>query len=99
MPVSIEQHVAWIGDCLAHLRRHGIATVEAQPGAMERWSDHVQEVAGHTLYPRAASWYMGADIPGKPRLFLPYIGGVGPYRDTCDDIAAHGYAGFELEVA
>jgi cyclohexanone monooxygenase len=96
MPVSIEQHVEWISDCLAYLRRHGVATIEAQPGAMERWTDHVQEVAGRTLYPRAASWYMGANIPGKPRLFLPYIGGVGPYRDQCDDVAAHGYEGFEL---
>jgi cyclohexanone monooxygenase len=96
MTVSIEQHVEWISDCLVYLREHGVATIEAQPGAMERWSDHVQEVASHTLYPRAASWYMGANIPGKPRLFLPYIGGVGAYRDLCADIAARGYEGFEL---
>jgi cyclohexanone monooxygenase len=96
MTVPIEQHVEWISDCLAYLREHGAATIEAQYGAMEQWSDHVQEVASRTLYPRAASWYMGANIPGKPRLFLPYIGGVATYRDKCDDVAAHGYEGFEL---
>jgi cation diffusion facilitator CzcD-associated flavoprotein CzcO len=100
MPVSIEQHVEWISDCLAYLRAHDVATIEAQPGAMEAWSDHVQQVAQRTLYPQAASWYMGANIPGKPRLFLPYIGGVGNYRDQCAAIAAAGYEGFELkEVA
>jgi cation diffusion facilitator CzcD-associated flavoprotein CzcO len=96
MPVSIEQHVEWISDCLAYLRAHDVATIEARPGAAEAWSDHVQQVAQRTLYPRAASWYMGANIPGKPRLFLPYIGGVGHYRDRCDAIAAAGYEGFEL---
>ena len=96
MPVSIEQHVEWISDCLAYLRAHGVATIEARPEAVELWSDHVQEVAKRTLYPQAASWYMGANIPGKPRLFLPYIGGVGNYRDKCAAIAAAGYQGFEL---
>jgi cyclohexanone monooxygenase len=96
MPVSIEQHVEWISDCLAYLRANQVATIEAQPGAMELWSDHVQQVARRTLYPQAASWYMGANIPGKPRLFLPYIGGVGNYRDRCAAIAAAGYEGFEL---
>ena len=56
----------------------------------------MQEVASITLYPKAASWYMGANIPGKPRLFLPYIGGVGNYRDKCDAVAANGYEGFDL---
>ena len=96
MPVSIEQHVEWISDCLAYLRANRIAIIEAQPRAMELWSDHVQQVAQRTLYPQAASWYMGANIPGKPRLFLPYIGGVGSYRDRCAAIAAAGYEGFEL---
>ena len=66
---------------------------------MESWTEHVQQVAGHTLFPKAASWYMGANIPGKPRLFLPYIGGVGLYRDKCEAIAADGYEGFELTSA
>ncbi|HEY2242362.1 MAG TPA: cyclohexanone monooxygenase, partial [Streptosporangiaceae bacterium] len=96
MPVSIEQHVEWISDCLAYLRQQGVTTIEARPEAMELWSDHVQQVAQRTLYPQAASWYMGANIPGKPRLFLPYIGGVGNYRDRCAAVAAAGYEGFEL---
>jgi cation diffusion facilitator CzcD-associated flavoprotein CzcO len=99
MPVSIEQHVEWISDCLAYLREHGMDTIEARPDAMESWTEHVQQVAGHTLFPKAASWYMGANIPGKPRLFLPYIGGVGLYRDKCEAIAADGYEGFELTSA
>jgi cyclohexanone monooxygenase len=96
MPVSIEQHVEWIGDCLAYLREQGLDTIAAQPDAMESWTEHVQQVAGLTLFPKAASWYMGANIPGKPRLFLPYIGGVGNYREKCDAIAADGYEGFDL---
>lgn len=96
MPVSTEQHAEWIGDCLAHLRERGIDRIEATPEATSEWTDHVQEVAAGTLYPKAASWYMGANIPGKPRLFLPYVGGVGNYRVKCDQVAANGYAGFEL---
>ena len=96
MPVSIEQHVEWISSLLAHLREHGVAAIEARPDATEQWTDHVQEAASFTLFPKAASWYMGANIPGKPRLFLPYIGGVGNYRDKCEAIAASGYEGFEL---
>ena len=96
MPVSIEQHVEWISDCLAWLREHDIDTIEATADATAAWTGHVQEVAHHTLYPKAASWYMGANIPGKPRLFLPYIGGVGTYRNKCDAVAAGGYEGFDL---
>ncbi len=96
MPVSIEQHVEWIGDCLAYLRDQDVEVIEARPEAMESWTEHVQQVAGLTLFPKAASWYMGANIPGKPRLFLPYIGGVGNYREKCDAIAADGYEGFDL---
>jgi len=99
MPVSIEQHVEWIGDCLAYLRGHDIETIEARPDATESWTEHVQQVANRTLFPKAASWYMGANIPGKPRLFLPYIGGVGLYRDKCEAIAADGYEGYELSPA
>lgn len=96
MPVSTEQHAEWIGDCLAHLREHGVERIEATPEATSEWTDHVQEVAATTLYPKAASWYMGANIPGKPRLFLPYVGGVGTYRVKCDQVAADGYVGFQL---
>ena len=96
MVVSIEQHVDWIADCLAHLRAHGIACMEADAEAEHAWVAHGNEVAHRTLYPQAASWYMGANIEGKPRVFMPYLGGVGAYRDTCDAVAAAGYEGFRL---
>ncbi|HTO10697.1 MAG TPA: NAD(P)/FAD-dependent oxidoreductase [Candidatus Binatia bacterium] len=96
MIVSIEQHVDWITGCLTHLREHGQATIEATADAEETWVAHVNEVGNLTLYPRANSWYMGANVPGKPRIFMPYIGGVGTYRQVCDDVAAKGYAGFTL---
>jgi cyclohexanone monooxygenase len=96
MIVSIEQHVDWIADCLVHLRAHGLATIEATLEAEDTWVAHVNEVGHLTLYPRANSWYMGANVPGKPRIFMPYIGGVGTYRQICDDVAARGYTGFTL---
>ena len=99
MPVSIEQHVEWISDCIAWLREHGIDTIEATGDATAAWTEHVQQVAGRTLFPKAASWYMGANIPGKPRLFLPYIGGVGNYRIKCAEIAQAGYEGFDLTAS
>jgi cyclohexanone monooxygenase len=96
MPVSIEQHVEWIGDAIEYARSHGVEAIEATPDATASWTEHVQMVAHQTLYPKAASWYMGANIPGKPRLFLPYIGGVGNYRLKCDEVVAAGYEGFDL---
>ncbi len=96
MIVSIEQHVDWITDCLAHLRKHGKAAIEATAEAEDNWVAHGNEVAHRTLYPQANSWYMGANIPGKPRVFMPYIGGVGPYREICDEVAAKGYEEFRL---
>ena len=96
MMVSIEQHVDWIGDCVAHLGSRRVDCIEPTVAAENDWVQHVNEVADTTLYPRAASWYMGANIPGKPRVFMPYIGGVGAYRQKCDEIAADGYHGFEL---
>ena len=99
MMVSIEQHVEWIARCLDFLRDHGYERIEATPEAEAAWVAHVNEVADATLFPKANSWYMGANVPGKPRVFLPYIGGVGPYRAKCDDVAGAGYAGFRLESA
>jgi cyclohexanone monooxygenase len=98
MIVSIEQHVDWLSDCLAHLRTRGLTTIEAVPEAEEAWVAHVNEVADRTLYPQAASWYMGANVPDKPRVFMPYIGGVGVYREKCAEIAAKGYEGFRLSA-
>jgi cyclohexanone monooxygenase len=96
MIVSIEQHVDWIADCLAYMRGRGLDTMEATQDAEEKWVAHVNEVAHTTLYPQANSWYMGANIPGKPRIFMPYIGGVGVYRQICNDVAAKGYEGFAV---
>jgi len=96
MIVSIEQHVDWIADCLVYLREHDRTAIEATVAAEDTWVAHVNEVGHATLYPLANSWYMGANIPGKPRIFMPYIGGVGVYRQFCDDVAAKGYEGFAL---
>ncbi|MGA8901084.1 flavin-containing monooxygenase [Bradyrhizobium sp.] len=96
MIVSIEQHVDWIADCLAFMRGRGLVSMEAARDAEEQWVAHVNEVAQMTVYPQANSWYMGANIPGKPRIFMPYIGGVGVYRRICDEVAAAGYRGFTM---
>jgi cyclohexanone monooxygenase len=99
MIVSIEQHVDWITDCIAYMRNRGLDSMEANKEAEDKWVAHVNEVAHTTLYPQANSWYMGANIPGKPQIFMPYIGGVGAYRQICNDVAAKGYEGFEMESA
>ena len=96
MVVSIEQHVDWVCDAIAHLRAEGLSTIEATPEAQDAWVDHVNEIASFTLFPKANSWYMGANVPGKPRVFMPYAGGVGEYRKKCDAVAAAGYEGFTL---
>ncbi len=96
---SIEQHVDWMTDCMAHLRDVGAESIEPVLRYEDEWVEHVNEVANTTLYPQANSWYMGANIPGKPRLFMPYIGGVGQYRKICEQIVAEGYKGFRFQVA
>jgi cyclohexanone monooxygenase len=99
MIVSIEQHVDWITDCIAYMRDRGLDSMEATKEAEDKWVAHVNEVAHTTLYPQANSWYMGANIPGKPQIFMPYIGGVGAYRQICNDVAAKGYEGFAMTGA
>jgi cation diffusion facilitator CzcD-associated flavoprotein CzcO len=94
VPAAIEQHVEWIADCLCHMRDRGFDSIEATEDATVEWTQHVQDVANETLYPTADSWYMGANIPGKPRLFLPYIGGLGVYAKKCEEIVQGGYEGF-----
>jgi len=91
---SIEQHVEWITGCIGYMREKGLTRIVADQAAQEAWVAHVARVAAKTLFPRAASWYMGANIPGKPRVFMPYIGSG--YRQKCADVAAAGYEGFEL---
>jgi cyclohexanone monooxygenase len=94
MMVSIEQHVDWVTDLVAHLRDRGIPAVDATEQAEQEWVAHNIEVGDGTLYPTAESWYMGSNVPGKPRVLMAYIGGVGVYRDKCDEVAANGYEGF-----
>jgi cyclohexanone monooxygenase len=97
MIASIEQHVDWIVDCLQHLAGRKIGRIEADAGAEDNWVDHVNQVADATLYPQANSWYNGANIAGKPRVFMPYVGGLDRYRKICDEVAADDYRGFALK--
>ena len=97
MPVAIEQHVEWITDCIAYLREREVATIEATPGATESWVSHVNDAANATLLPRVPhSWYLGANVRGKPRVFMPYSGGMNRYRAICNEVGAKGYPGFLL---
>ncbi|MGF1595840.1 MAG: flavin-containing monooxygenase [Acidimicrobiales bacterium] len=99
MPVSIEQHVEWITTAIEHLRQNDLDVIEADADAERAWVDHVNEVASMTMFMLADSWYLGANIPGKPRVFMPYPGGVGLYREKCDEVTAAGYEGFTLSAA
>lgn len=97
MPVAIEQHVDWITDCIRTMGEKGLERIEAQPEAVEKWVAEVNEAAHRTLLPLAKhSWYLGANIPGKPRVFMPYAGGLVRYREICQNVAAEGYTGFTL---
>jgi cation diffusion facilitator CzcD-associated flavoprotein CzcO len=99
MVVSIEQHVDWIAGCLGYLEGRGLDRIEASAGAEDAWGHHVSEIAEATLYPRApTAWYVGANIPGKPRVFMPYVGGCGTYRRECDEVVERGYQGFVLQT-
>ena len=93
MVVSIEQHVEYIRDAVAALDRDGLATIEATEQAQAEWVAWVNAVADATLFPGCSSWYLGANVPGKPRVFMPLPGFL-DYRDHCDEVAADGYRGF-----
>ena len=99
MILSCEQHVDWIVDCLAYMRENGQVAIEPTDESQHDWTMHVKDVADATLYPKAASWYMGANIPGKPRVFMPYVGGVNRYKAKCEEVAAKGYEGFTFTAA
>ncbi len=96
MIVGIEHHVEWITDCLQHLRRGGLATIEPTRAAEDDWVAHVNEAANKTLFPKANSWFLGANVPGKPRVFMPYVAKIGVYRKECQAVADAGYRGFTL---
>jgi cation diffusion facilitator CzcD-associated flavoprotein CzcO len=99
LPPQIEQHVNWITDCIAYLQAHGIQQMEADTAASDDWVQQVNDAANETLLPQVRhSWYLGANVPGKPRVFMPYAGGFARYRGICDDVAAQGYKGFLLRA-
>jgi cyclohexanone monooxygenase len=96
VPVSIEHDVEWISDCIAHAEREGYTAVEPTAQAQADWVQHVADALEGTLFLLADSWWLGANIPGKPRRFMMYVGGHAEFRERCDAIAAAGYEGFEL---
>jgi cyclohexanone monooxygenase len=96
MVVGIEHHVEWITQCLLHLKDQGIDTIEPTREAQDAWVEHVNEAADKTLFPKANSWFLGANIPGKPRVFMPYVAKIGMYRRECQEVADNGYRGFVL---
>ena len=96
MVPSIEQHVEWIARCIADVDARGGGTIEASPEAQDAWVDEVNALAAGTLFPTCNSWYLGANVPGKPRVFMPYVGGFPAYRERCEAVAANGYEGFLL---
>lgn len=96
MIVCIEQHVDWIADCLDRMRARGVERIEPRADAENAWAAHVAEVAGASLRSTCSSWYVGANVPGKPRVFMPYIGGFPAYAEKCAEVAAKGYEGFDL---
>ncbi len=98
MIVSIEQHVDWIDACIHYLDHRGASRIEATEEAEDAWVRHVFEIADGTMLTAEScnSWYLGANIPGKPRIFMPYVGGVGAYREHCEAVVADGYRGFAI---
>ena len=95
MVQSIEQHVEWITDCIAYMEEQGVCAIEPEAGAEQTWGEQVNAIADQTIFPSCNSWYLGANIPGKPRVFMPYIG-FADYVDICEQVRARGYDGFEL---
>ena len=96
MVLHSELHVDWIAGAIATIERSGVRAIEARPEAVEEWVDECAQRAAKTLMPAANSWYLGANIPGKPRVFMPFVGGFGTYRNILLDVAADGYRGFDL---
>ena len=97
MLVSIQHHVEWIADCIAHMRERGLQRIEATLDAQDQWVDYVNMVADFTLFPSCNSWYLGANVPGKARVFMPLLG-FPPYVERCTEVAEKGYEGFALQA-
>ena len=97
MTVAIEHHVDWVADCCAFMDANGHESIEPTETAETAWTDNVRDVAEQTLLPPASSWYMGASVPGRHRMFYVYIGGFPEYRKACDDVVRSGYSGFRFD--
>ena len=93
---SIEQHVDWITDCLADMRARGMSRIEPEPDAQEAWVAHVNEIADLSMRSTCSSWYLGSNVDGKPRVFMPYIGGFPAYVRKCEEVVEAGYVGFSF---
>ena len=98
MPVSIEQHGDLIATIIAEVRDRGAATIEPTQEAEDAWVEYNAELVQPTLFETADTWYMGANIPGKPRVFMPHLGFVGPYRARCDEVVANDFEGFVFDA-
>jgi cyclohexanone monooxygenase len=96
MVTSVEQHVDWIADCVAYLKTNTRMAIEATAEAEAKWVAHSNDLAGKTMMPNANSWYVGANIPGKPRIFMPYLGGAAVYQEYITNVARRNYEGFRL---
>ena len=96
MVTGIEQHVDWIAACLVYMRDRRLDAIEAEAQQEEAWAAHNNEVAGRSLRSSCASWYTGANIPGKPSVFMPYVGGFPAYVEKCEQVVQEGYAGFAV---
>jgi hypothetical protein len=96
MPVAIEHHVEWVAECIGYMREHGFGCIEPREEAENEWVEHTEEAVEETLMTEADSWYLGANVPGKPRTILPYPGGLDVYREKCVEVRENGYEGFEL---
>ena len=96
MMTSIEQHVDWVSDCMSYMTNNHWGVIEANLDSENQWMDHVEDVAAGTLRYSCNSWYVGANIPGKNRIFLPYAGGLPQYTETCNQVANNGYEGFSI---
>lgn len=94
MSLGIEHHIELMTSILVFARNRGWATVEAAGSAVRSWAEHVQHIADKTLVGQTSSWYTGANVPGKPRTFMPYAGGLASFIEECDRIASRGFEGF-----
>jgi hypothetical protein len=96
MTTCLQQQTEWISACIAHAESRGAQVIEASQALQDEWVEHHDAIANATLVVKTHSWYMGSNVEGKPRRLLSYIGGVGQYKQKCDEVAAQGYPGFEM---